>query len=63
MQEDLMVYKSKADDFAVIGREVFNLRRDRDKSVFSNTFIEKVLGIPATTRNLTTIRKIVDKYG
>jgi len=62
-QKALMSYKSKADDFTVKGREVFNLRRDRNKSVFSNNFIEKVLGVPATSRNLTTIRKIAEKYG
>ena len=52
----------EADKFMVKGREVFNLRRDRDKSVFSNNFVEKILKTPATTRNLTTIRKIVEKY-
>lgn len=62
MQQTLMSLKSEADDFVVKGREVYNLRRDRDKSVFSNNLIEKVLGIRATTRNMTTIKKIVDKY-
>ena len=63
MRQALISYKSNADDFIVKRREVFNLRRDRDKSVFSNNFIEKVLGVPATSRNLTTIRKIAEKYG
>jgi hypothetical protein len=31
---------------------------DRDKSVFFNNFIERFLKVPATTRNLTTIKKI-----
>src|SRR5215208_5839263 len=36
LQEALLVFRSNADDFAVKGREVYNLRRDREKSVFSN---------------------------
>ena len=61
--KDLATHNSPADEFAVRGREVYNLRHDRDASVFSNQFIEKVLGVPATTRNLTTVRKIAAKYG
>ena len=62
LQEALLAFRSDADDFAVKGREVYNLRRDRDKSVFSNNFIEKILKMPGTTRNLTVIRKIAEKY-
>jgi len=62
LQKALISLNSEADDFTVKGREAYNLRRDREKSVFSNNFIEKILGIPATTRNLTTIKKIEDKY-
>lgn len=58
----LLSLRSKADDFAVSGREVFNLRRDRDASIFSNNFIEKTLGVAGTTRNLTTIKKLAEKY-
>lgn len=59
----LLSLKSEADDFVVKGREAYNLRHDRDKSVFSNNFIEKTLGISGTTRNLTTIQKMVEKFG
>ena len=62
MKQALISLNSEADDFTVKGRHVYNLRRDREKSVFSNNFIEKILKSPATTRNLTTIKKIVDKY-
>jgi uncharacterized protein (DUF1697 family) len=55
--------KSESDDFAVKGTEVYNLRRDRQKSVFSNNLIERTLETPATTRNMTVIRKIAEKYG
>ena len=54
-------YNSAADEFAVIGSEVYNLRHDRDKSVFSNNFIERIFGT-ATTRNITTLGKIFEKY-
>ena len=60
--KELLTHDSKADEFIVKGREVYNLRHDRDASIFSNQFIEKVLGIPATTRNQTPIRKIAEKY-
>lgn len=60
--EKLMSLRSEADDFAVKGREVFNLRRDREKSIFSNQLVEKMLGIAGTTRNLTTIKKLAKKY-
>lgn len=62
-QQALMDFNSKADDFKVKGREIYNLRRDRERSVFSNNFIEKLFNVPATTRNWTTIRKIAEKYG
>ncbi|MEK6754462.1 MAG: DUF1697 domain-containing protein [Chloroflexota bacterium] len=62
-EQNLLSLKSEADDFAIKGGEVYNLRRDRDKSVFSNNFIEKVLKTEATTRNINTLRKIVEKFG
>lgn len=61
-QQALLNHKSDADDFAFKGREVYTLRRDREKSVFSNNLLEKILKMPATSRNLTTITKIVEKY-
>ena len=59
----LLPFKSEADVFSIKGSEVYNLRRDKDKSVFSNNFIEKTLKVEATTRNITTLRKIVEKFG
>lgn len=58
----LLSLQSEADEFAVVGREGFCLRRDREKSIFSNNLIEKVLGMAGTTRNLTTIKKLAEKY-
>jgi uncharacterized protein (DUF1697 family) len=57
----LIAGQSKADEFAVRGRAAFNLRRNRDTSIFSNNFIEKTLGVSGTTRNLTTIKKLAEK--
>jgi len=61
-QQVLLSFKSDADDFAVKGREVYNLRYDREKSIFSNNFVEKILKMPGTTRNMTVIKKIAEKY-
>ena len=61
-QQALLSLKSDADDFAVKGREVYNLRYDREKSIFSNKFIEKILKMSGTTRNMTVIKKIAEKY-
>jgi uncharacterized protein (DUF1697 family) len=61
-QEALLSFRSDADDFAVKGREVYNLRYNREKSIFFNNFIEKVLKMPSTTRNMTVIKKIAEKY-
>jgi uncharacterized protein (DUF1697 family) len=58
----LIAQQSEADEFAVQGKNAFNLRRDRDASVFSNNFMEKVLNVSATTRNLTTIKKLVETF-
>ena len=61
-QQALLSFKSEADDFAFKGREVYNLRRGREKSIFSNNFVEKILKMRATTRNLTTVGKIVERF-
>jgi uncharacterized protein (DUF1697 family) len=61
-QQALLSFRSDADDFAFKGLELYNLRRDREKSIFSGSFVEKMLKMPATTRNLTTITKIVEKF-
>lgn len=61
-QQALLALKNEADDFAIQGREVYHLRRDRERSVLAKTSIEKVLKLPTTTRNMTTLKKIVEKY-
>ena len=61
-QQAVLALKSEADDFAIRGQEVYNLRRDREKSVFSNNFLEKLIKLSCTTRNMTVIKKIAEKY-
>ena len=61
-RQALLSLKNEADDFAIKGQEVYHLRRDREKSALLKTSIEKVLKLPATSRNMTTLQKIVDKY-
>lgn len=61
-QQAMLTFRSDADDFAFKGCELYNLRRDRGKSIFSGNLVEKTLKMPTTVRNLTTILKIVKKY-
>ncbi|MBI5296067.1 MAG: DUF1697 domain-containing protein [Chloroflexi bacterium] len=62
-RQALLALSTATDSFAVQGREVYWLRRDRAKSPFDNNRIEKALGLSATARNLNTLTKIVEKYG
>jgi uncharacterized protein (DUF1697 family) len=62
LEQELLSLRSEADDFSVKGSEVYNLRYDRDKSIFSNNFMEKILKTSTTTRNWNTICKIAEKY-
>lgn len=58
----LMALKNKSNEFAILGREVYWLRLNKDDSIFLKTSLEKVLKVSATTRNMTTVRKIMEKY-
>jgi len=62
-KEKLMSYRGEFDDFQVQGREVYWLCRTRMvDSKFSMALMEKVLGVRATFRNSTTVKKIAAKY-
>jgi uncharacterized protein (DUF1697 family) len=61
-EQHLLSLKSEADEFIVKGSEVYNLRHDRDKSIFGNQFIEKTLKMESTTRNWNTVCKIMEKF-
>ncbi len=51
------------DAFRVVGREIYWLcRTSFSESLFSGARLEKLLGMPTTLRNVTTVRKIADRY-
>ena len=58
----LMALKNKANDFAILEREVYWLRLNKEDSLFLKSPLEKVLKLSATVRNITTISKLVGKY-
>lgn len=59
----LMALKNKANDFAIQNQEVYWLRLNRDDSIFLKTSLEKILKMSSTMRNITTIHKLLEKYG
>ena len=60
----LLSFSTRIDDFHIFGREVYWLSRKKlGESVFpGGAKFEKALGMPATLRNSTTVRKIAFKY-
>ena len=62
-REKLLALRSGTDDFHVHGREFFWLSREgMGVSKISSTVLERVLGARTTTRNVTTVRKLAEKY-
>ena len=63
-REKLLSCTSEIDDLLVDGREVYWLCRAKlmTDSKFSGALAEKILGMRATFRNSTTIKKLVAKY-
>ena len=58
-QKKLLSFTSAVDEFHVAGREVYWLCRQKiSESKFSGALLEKTLGMSATMRNSTTVRKI-----
>ncbi|WP_144940250.1 DUF1697 domain-containing protein [Paenibacillus sp. 32O-W] len=59
-KDRLLSYKNEIDDYRLRTREVYILcRKGYGKSLFSNNFLEKKLGLAATTRNWATVNKLV----
>jgi uncharacterized protein (DUF1697 family) len=59
----LMAFCSEIDDFHVHEREIYWLCRTKmSDSTFSGARLEKAIGMPATMRNVTTIKKLAAKY-
>ena len=62
-QRKLLACKTDVDEFHVHGREAYWLCRIRSSdSTFSGARLEKTLGMPATMRNITTVRKLAAQY-
>jgi uncharacterized protein (DUF1697 family) len=60
----LLDFRGDADDFHVHGREIYWLARKKVReSEFSGAVLEKTLGMPATLRNVSTVRKLADLCG
>lgn len=58
----LMAAKNPKNDFAPIGSEIYWLRLNRDDSIFLKSSLEKILKVSTTVRNMTSIRKLVEKF-
>ncbi len=57
----LLAHHSDSDDFAVHGREVYWLRCTQQSDTnFSGARLERVVGMPATVRSITTVRKLAE---
>jgi uncharacterized protein (DUF1697 family) len=59
----LLAFRSGLDEFHVHGREAYWLARaSMSGTPFSGARLEKALGMPATLRNVRTVRRMADKY-
>jgi uncharacterized protein (DUF1697 family) len=62
-EESLSAFRTQIDDFHVHEREIYWLcRKKSSESAFSGAILEKTIGMPATMRNATTVRRLVAKY-
>jgi uncharacterized protein (DUF1697 family) len=62
-KQKLLSFTTAIDAFHVYGREVYWLRRSKiGESKFSGALLEKTLGMPATLRNSTTVKRVVSRY-
>jgi len=62
-QEQLQQFATDIDVFSTHGRELYWLCRVRQsESKFSNVAVERKLGVAATFRSITTVRKLAEKY-
>lgn len=59
----LSAHVTEADDLHLEGREVYWICGTKSyESDFSGSVLEKTLGMPATLRNVRTLRRLADKY-
>jgi uncharacterized protein (DUF1697 family) len=58
-QRRLLGFNSDGNELSVTGREVYwKVRTSVSELTFSGATLEKTLGMPATLRNITTVRKL-----
>lgn len=58
----IMAFRSETDDFHNHQREIYwSCRTKMRASTFSGALLEKTIGMPATMRNVTTVRKLAAK--
>jgi len=63
VKRQLRAFRSEFDEFVVNGREVYWLcRTNLSDSPYSRPILTKVLGVPATVRNMNTVRTMAAKY-
>jgi uncharacterized protein (DUF1697 family) len=63
LQSQLINLSNRIDEFYVHDRQVYWLmHKQLGKSIFTNAKLEKMLKVPATRRNSTTVQKIVAKF-
>lgn len=63
VKRELRAFRSELDEFVVNGREVYWLCRTKlADSPYSRPLLAKTLGVPATVRNMNTVRKLAAKY-
>ena len=61
---DLMAFRSELHDFHVHGREIYWHARERQAILkISGAKMDRTLRGPVTFRNVTTVRKLAEKYG
>ena len=61
--QKLLTFRTEVDDFHIHEREFYWLCRIRISDLtFSGALFEKTIGMPATMRNITTVRKLAAKY-
>jgi uncharacterized protein (DUF1697 family) len=62
-QQKLLSFTTEIDEFHINGHEVYWLcRKKLGESQFSGALLEKTLGMQATLRNSTTVKKLAAKY-
>ena len=62
-KQKLLSFATEDDELHVSGREVYWRRRKKmSESEFSGARLEKILGMPATLRNSTTVRRLGSRY-